>query len=112
MGDRSKGRSKMQTNEETTGQGRAVLFRAVACKACGAEWANGDPAIRVACSECQAGPGEPCRWTRPTSYGFHIRRDALAMREGHLSACEALTWDGRHSRYAIDVLEPAPLGPL
>lgn len=102
----------MQTREDTDGRGRAAPFRAVACKACGVEWAEGDPAILVECSECEAKPGEPCRWTRPTGYGFHTRRDALAMREGHLSACPALTWDGRHSRHAIDILEPTHLGRL
>lgn len=95
----------MQTNKEIGGLGIKALFGPVGCKACGAEWTSA-PASGVRCSECQAGPGEPCRWTRPTGYEFHLRRDAQAMREGHLTVCEALTWDGRHSRHAIDVLEP------
>lgn len=96
----------MRMSERRTGQAMPVLFHAVACKACGAEWTT-DPAIQVACSECQARPGEPCRWQRPHGYDFHKRRDQLAMREGHLSACEALTWDGRHSRQAVRICEPA-----
>lgn len=97
----------MRIQQQRTEQGRALLLGAMACKACGAEWADGDPAIRVACSECRAAPGEPCRWTRPARYGCHIARDTLEMRLGHLSECNALTWDGRHSRQTVDV--PAPV---
>lgn len=95
----------MKSNERRAGQGQPGLLHTVACKACGAEWKI-DPAIRVVCFECEAQPGEPCRWDRPHCHAFHLRRDQLAMREGHLSVCEALTWDGRHSRHAIRVCEP------
>lgn len=101
----------MRMRENRAGQRSAILFHAVACKACGAEWVL-DPAIKVACSECEAEAGQPCRWQRPHGYGFHMRRDQLAMREGHLSACDALTWDGRHSRHAIAVTAPAQLALL
>ena len=69
----------MRVRENREGQGGAVLFHAVACKACGAEWKT-DPAIRVECFECEAKAGQPCRWQRPHGYGFHIRRDQLARR--------------------------------
>ncbi len=95
----------MKSNERRAGQGQPGLLHTVACKACGAEWKI-DPAIRVVCFECEAQPGEPCRWDRPHCHAFHLRRDQLAMREGHLSVCEALTWDGRHSRHAIRVCVP------
>ena len=101
----------MTMREKRTGQPSAILFHAVACKACGAEWKT-DPAIRVECSECEAEAGQPCRWQHPHGYGFHMRRDLLAMREGHLSACDALTWDGRHSRHAIAVTAPTQLALL
>ena len=102
---------KMKTRESRAGQGRPILFQAVACKACSAHWMS-DPALQVVCAECGAGPGEPCRWQRPHGYGFHIRRDQLAMREGHLSACDALTWDGRHSRQVIAISAPTQLALL
>lgn len=101
----------MRTREKSAAQRSAVLLHTVACKACSAEWQS-DPAIRVACSECRAEAGQPCRWQRPHGYGFHMRRDLLAMREGHLSACDALTWDGRHSRHVIAVTAPVQLALL
>lgn len=101
----------MRTREKRAGDQNPVPFHAVACKACGVEWRT-DPAIRVECSECDAEAGQPCRWQRPHGYGFHMRRDLLAMREGHLSACEALTWDGRHSRHVIAVAAPVQLALL
>lgn len=95
--------------------GRAAGFLVVACKACGAEWPS-DPVLKSGCPDCDARPGERCLWRGPHGYTFHISRDRLAMREGHLSVCDALTWDGRHSRHTVfrcdKVARPAtPLPP-
>lgn len=90
------------------GRGRAASFHIVACKACGAEWPS-DPALQVACPKCQARSGERCTGCRPHGYSCHIGRDLRAMREGHLTSCDALTWDGRHSRHEVLVCEqPVP----
>ena len=99
----------MRIREEGQGRGRAAPFHIVACKACGAEWPS-EPALRVACPRCQARAGERCIWRGPHGYTCHIGRDLLAMREGHLTACDALTWDGRHSRCEVLVCDqPVPV---
>ena len=98
----------MRIKEATRERGRATWFHIIACKACNAEWPS-DPALEVACDECQARPGERCIWRGRHGYTYHIGRDFQAMREGHLTACDALTWDGRHSRHEILVCdEPLP----
>lgn len=89
-------------------RGRAAWFHIVVCKACSAEWPS-DPALQVACRECQARRGERCIWRGPHGYTSHIGRDLRAMRAGYLTACDALTWDGRHSRREVLVCEqPRP----
>ena len=99
----------MRIKEARTQRGRAAWFHIVACKACSAEWQS-DPALEVACSECKARPGERCTWRGRHGYTYHIGRDFQAMREGHLTTCDALTWDGRHSRHEILVCdEPVPI---
>ena len=68
--------------------------------------------MQVACSDCQARPGERCIWRGPHGYTYHIGRDLQAMRAGYLTACDALTWDGRHSRHEVlvcDQPEPVPM---
>jgi hypothetical protein len=98
----------MRIKEARAKRGRAAWFTIVACKACRAEWTS-DPALQVACGECQARPGERCIWRSRNGDTYHIGRDFQAMREGHLTACDALTWDGRHSRHQVLVCEqPVP----
>lgn len=101
----------MRIKEARRERGRAAWFHIVACKACSAEWPS-DPALRVACSECGARSGERCTWRGPHGYTYHIGRDLQAMRAGYLTPCDALTWDGRHSRHEVLVCEqpePVPL---
>lgn len=101
----------MRIKEARKERGRAAWFHIVACKACSAEWPS-DPALQVACSDCQARPGERCTWRGPHGYTYHIGRDLQAMRAGYLTACDALTWDGRHSRHEVlvcDQPEPVPM---
>ena len=90
----------MRIREGRQGRGRAASFHIVVCRACGAEWPS-EPALKVACPRCQARLGDRCSWRGPHGYTCHIGRDLQAMREGHLTACDALTWDGRHSRYEV-----------
>ena len=71
----------MKSNERRAGQGQPSLLHTVACKACGTEWKI-DPAIRVICFECEAQPGEPCRWDRPHGYAatsLRCKRDISAF---------------------------------
>ncbi|MDT8278768.1 hypothetical protein RQ734_22180 [Roseomonas mucosa] len=100
----------MRIGEARREQGRAAGFFAIECKACSAEWPS-DPALSSNCPTCDARPGERCFWRGPHGYTFHIARDRLAMREGHLSACDALTWDGRHSRHAVFRCDQATHAP-
>lgn len=105
----------MRMKEARRERGRMAGFFVVACKACRAEWPS-EPALKSACPACDARPGEGCIWRGPHGYTVHIARDRQAMREGHLSVCDALTWDGRHSRHAVfrcdEVVRPgAPLPP-
>ncbi|MGI4801426.1 MAG: hypothetical protein ACRYF2_17650 [Janthinobacterium lividum] len=98
----------MRIKQARRERGRAIWFHIVACKACSVEWPS-DPALQVACDECQARPGERCTWRSRRGYTYHIGRDFQAMRDGYLTACDALTWDGRHSRHEILVCdEPLP----
>ena len=86
----------------TTRRGGVARFdTSIECKACGEAWPGADPALRVACPRCSAGPGERCRWQGPHGGSTHIARDVAAMQSGHMTRCEALTWDGRHSRHAV-----------
>lgn len=73
-------------------------MEAVQCRRCGEEWPLGDPALHVACPTCQAPPGRRCR--RPSAHEcvVHAARDGLATGMGLLTACPALTWDGRHAK--------------
>jgi predicted nucleic acid-binding Zn-ribbon protein len=66
-------------------------MRAVQCNRCGEMWPDGDPALRVACPSCQAPPGRVCR--RPSAHEcvVHAARDRLAMEQGLLRPCPALT---------------------
>jgi hypothetical protein len=99
---------KMRFKETGQERGRTTWFHVVACKACGEEWPS-DPALQVACIECQARPGERCIWRGQHGYTHHLSRDRQAMRAGHLTACGALTWDGRHSRHELLVCtQPVP----
>lgn len=59
----------------------------VSCRRCGHEWpAERDPALAVACPECSAPPGRPCR--RPSGHSLfgagnvHAARDLLAESQG------------------------------
>ena len=81
-----------------------ALGQAVQCRRCGEEWPLGDPALHVACPTCQAPPGRRCR--RPSAHEcvVHAARDGLATGMGLLTACPALTWDGRHAK-------PLPFSP-
>jgi hypothetical protein len=56
------------------------------CHTCGEELPI-DPALVVACPDCQAAPGVKCR--RPSGHGceLHINRDALAVKMGLLVKC-------------------------
>ncbi|MFK4048161.1 hypothetical protein ACI2KH_24895 [Roseomonas mucosa] len=90
----------MRMKEARRERGRMAGFFVVACKACRAEWPS-DPALKSVCPACDARPGERCIWRGSHGYTFHIARDRLAMREGYLSGCDALTWDGRHSRHTV-----------
>ena len=69
----------------------------VQCLRCAAEWPT-DPALSLACPRCLAPAGEPCRRPLGGNENACIARDVLAMRDGLLSRCQALTWDGRHSK--------------
>ena len=69
----------------------------VQCLRCAAEWPT-DPALALACPRCLAVAGEPCRRPHGGNENACIARDVLAMQGGLLSRCEALTWDGRHSK--------------
>ncbi len=69
----------------------------VQCLRCAAEWPT-DPALSLACPRCLAAKGEPCRRPLGGNENACIARDVLAMQGGLLSHCEALTWDGRHSK--------------
>ncbi len=42
--------------------------------------------------------GEPCRRPHGGNENACIARDVLAMQGGLLSRCQALTWDGRHTK--------------
>jgi len=56
------------------------------CNACGQAWPR-DPALEVACPDCRAPAGSPCR--RPSGHGctVHAGRDRLAMKMGLLAPC-------------------------
>ena len=69
----------------------------VQCLRCAAEWPT-DPALTLACPRCLAVVGEPCRRPHGGNENACIARDVLAMQGGLLSRCQALTWDGRHSK--------------
>ena len=69
----------------------------VQCLRCAAEWPT-DPALPLDCLRCLAVAGEPCRRPLGGNENACIARDVLAMRGGLLSRCQALTWDGRHSK--------------
>jgi hypothetical protein len=69
----------------------------VQCLRCAAEWPT-DPALSLACPRCLAVAGEPCRRPLGGNENACIARDVLAMQAGRLSRCQALTWDGRHSK--------------
>ncbi len=69
----------------------------VQCLRCAAEWPT-DPALTLACPRCLAVAGEPCRRPHGGNENACIARDVLAMQGGLLSRCQALTWDGRHSK--------------
>ena len=69
----------------------------VQCLRCAAEWPT-DPALALACPRCLAVAGEPCRRPLGGNENACIARDVLAMRGGLLTRCQALTWDGRHSK--------------
>ena len=62
----------------------------VTCKACGITWVR-DPAIEVACPKCRANVGVHCK--RPSGHecDVHAERDRLAMAEGFLRPCPAVT---------------------
>jgi hypothetical protein len=90
----------MRFKERGQERGRTTWFHVVACKACGEEWPS-DPALQVACTACQARPGERCIWRGQHGYTHHLNRDRQAMRAGRLTGCGALTWDGRHSRHEV-----------
>ncbi len=70
----------------------------VQCRRCGEEWPGGDPALRVLCPTCQAPPGRRCRRSSAHECVVHAARDGLATGMGLLTACPALTWDGRHAK--------------
>ena len=69
----------------------------VQCLRCAAEWPT-DPALALACPRCRAVAGEPCRRPHGGNENACIARDVLAMQGVLLSQCQALTWDGRHSK--------------
>ena len=100
----------MRIKEARKERGRAAWFHIVACKACSTEWPS-DPALQATCPDCQARPGERCTWRGPHGYTYHIGRDLQAMRAGYLTACDALTWDGRHSRHEVLVCDQPELAP-
>ena len=81
---------------------------AVHCARCGETWPHGDPALRVACPSCQAPPGRRCH--RPSAHEcvVHAARDRLAMEQGLLKPCPALTWDDRHAKPLPLPARPAP----
>ncbi len=85
-------------------------MKAALCNRCGEEWPDGDPALRVACPNCQAPPGRSCR--RPSAHEcvVHAARDRLAMQMGLLRPCTALTWDDRHAKPLP--FAPRPASPL
>ena len=98
----------MRTIEESARRESGVRFSAsIECKACGETWPGGDPALRIACPRCAARPGERCIWSGPHGLTAHIARDVAAMRAGRMTACGALTWDGRHSRHLVLICAPA-----
>lgn len=59
------------------------------CRNCGQSWRR-DPALEVACPECGAGVGSPCK--RPSGHPLpyhdvHIPRDQLALDRGYIQRC-------------------------
>jgi len=76
---------------------RRLASGPVQCLRCAAEWPT-DPALSLACPRCRAVAGEPCHRPLGGNENACIARDVLAMQGGLLSRCEALTWDGRHSK--------------
>ena len=68
------------------------------CTRCGVTWMAGDPAITLPCRGCDAEPGQPCRRWAGGNENVCAQRDHDARQAGLLKECEALTWDGRHSK--------------
>ncbi|MFK4046906.1 hypothetical protein ACI2KH_18270 [Roseomonas mucosa] len=69
----------------------------VACTRCRAIF-DTDPTIAIGCPTCGAPEGERCRL--PVQGGFHrshYTRSHIALRNGRMGACEALTWDRLHA---------------
>ncbi|WP_068173747.1 hypothetical protein [Neokomagataea thailandica] len=73
-------------------------FAPLSCRRCSAVWEEGDPALRVPCRGCGAGPSEPCRRAKGGNERVCACRDEDAVRLGMLEPCEGLTWDGRHEK--------------
>ncbi len=75
----------------------AFALGPVQCRHCAAEWEI-DPALLQDCPRCLARAGEPCRRPSGGNTNACIARDMLAMRNGLLNPCTALTWDSRHAK--------------
>ena len=78
------------------------------CKACEEMWRGTDPTLLVACPQRSAEPGAQCLWMGRSTLTSHIARELATLRAGHMSACSALTLDGRHSRDAVLICEAMP----
>ncbi|QDH26077.1 hypothetical protein D5366_11745 (plasmid) [Neokomagataea tanensis] len=83
-------------------------FAPLSCRRCSAVWEEGDPALRVPCRGCGAGPSEPCRRSKGGNERVCACRDEDAVRLGMLEPCEGLTWDGRHEKPLRLRAEPVP----